>query len=117
MPSSKGWKHRKDERTMRDTAIGDVLDGLMRERAFARGLPIGRLAADWGAVVGARVAAESAPVSLDDGVLVVAASSGAWGAQVRFLAEEIRKKVNRDLGEEHVKRVHVVVRDEPRKGL
>jgi predicted nucleic acid-binding Zn ribbon protein len=117
MPSSKGWKHRKDERTMRDTAIGDVLDGLLRERAFARGLPIGRLSADWVAVVGARVAAESAPVSLDGGVLVIAASSGPWGAQVRFLAEEIRKKVNLAFGEEHVQRVQIVVRDDPRKGL
>jgi predicted nucleic acid-binding Zn ribbon protein len=117
MPSSKGWKHRKDERTMRDSSIGDVLDGLMLERAFSRGLPIGRLSADWASVVGARVAAESAPVSLDGGVLVIAASSGPWGAQVRFLAEEIRKKVNGALGAEHVQRVQIVVRDDPRKGL
>jgi predicted nucleic acid-binding Zn ribbon protein len=117
MPSSKGWKHRKDERTMRDSSIGDVLDGLMLERAFSRGLPIGQLSADWASVVGARVAAESAPVSLDGGVLVIAASSGPWGAQVRFLAEEIRKKVNRAFGEEHVRRVQIVVRDDPRKGL
>ena len=103
---------------MRDTSIGEVLDGLVaRERAFARGLPIGRLAAEWEAVVGPRLAAESAPVSLESGVLVVAASSGPWGAQVRFLAEEIRKKVDRMLGETEVKRVHVVVRDVPTKGL
>jgi hypothetical protein len=50
-------------------------------------------------------------------VLVIAASSGPWGAQVRFLAEEIRKKVNLAFGEEHVQRVQIVVRDDPRKGL
>jgi predicted nucleic acid-binding Zn ribbon protein len=117
MPSSKGWKGRKDERTLNDTRIGEVLDGLLLERSFARGLPIGRLAAGWTEMVGPRLAAESAPVSLDGGVLVVAASSGPWGAQVRFLAEEIRKKVNLALGDGTVGRVQVVVRPDPRRGL
>jgi hypothetical protein len=117
MPHSKGWRGRKDERTLVETPIGDILDGLMRERVFARGAPIGQLASDWGAVVGPRLAAESAPLSLEAGVLLVAASTGPWGAQVRFLGDEIRARANETLGAEHVKRVHVVVRPEPRKGL
>ena len=80
MPHSKGWRNRKDERTVDEMSIGAIVDGLMRERVFARGVPIGQLASDWAAVVGARLAAESAPVSLDGGVLVVAASDGPWGA-------------------------------------
>jgi predicted nucleic acid-binding Zn ribbon protein len=111
MPHSKGWRSRKDERTLHETSIGDIVDGLMRERVFARGVPIGQLAAEWAAVVGPRLASESAPVSLESGVLVVAASNGPWGAQVRFLAAEIRASANRTLGAEHVKRVRVVVRD------
>jgi predicted nucleic acid-binding Zn ribbon protein len=117
MPHSKGWRTRKDERTLRETPIGEVLDGLMRERAFARGAPIGRLASGWGDVVGVRLASESAPVSLDGGVLVVAASDGPWGAQVRFLAAEIRKKANAVLGANEVKRVQVIVRGNTVKGL
>ncbi len=117
MPSSKGWRTRKDLRTERATAIGEVLDGLLRERAFARGLAIGRLASSWATVVGPRLAAESAPVSLDGGVLVIAASTGPWGAQVRFLAEEIRRKANEALGSDEVAKVQIVVRPEPRKGL
>ncbi len=102
---------------MQDTPLGDVVDGLLRERAFARGLAIGRLAAEWEAIVGPRLAAESAPVSLEAGVLVVAASSGPWGAQARFLGDEIRKKVNATLGSDAVHKVQVVVRPEPRKAL
>ena len=105
MPSSKGWRGRRDERTMQDTPIGDVVDGLLRERTFARGLPIGRLAS------------ESAPVSLEGGVLVVATSTGPWGAQARFLAREIASRANRSLGSELVRTVQIVVRPEPRKGL
>jgi predicted nucleic acid-binding Zn ribbon protein len=102
---------------MQDTPLGDVVDGLLRERVFARGLAIGRLAAEWEAIVGPRLAAESAPVGLEAGVLVVAASSGPWGAQARFLGDEIRKKVNATLGSDAVRKVQVVVRPEPRKAL
>ncbi len=117
MPSRRGWRPRGEARTLDATPIGEVVAGLLRERAFARGLPIGRLAASWEDVVGVRLASESAPVSFDGGVLVVAASSGAWGAQVRFLAEEVRKRANRALGSDEVGKVRVVVRAEPRKGL
>ena len=117
MPHSKGWRRRQDERTLEDTPIGNVLDGLLREQLFARGMPIGRLAATWNSVVGPRLAAESAPVTLERGVLVVAASSGPWGAQARFLADEIRKRANESLGGDEVKRVQIVVRVDPRKAL
>ena len=110
MPHSKGWRFRKDERTADETRIGTIVDGLMRERLFARGVPIGQLASDWAAVVGERLAAESAPVSLDGGLLVVSATDGPWGAQVRFLAGEIAKKANATLGTDVVQRVQVVVR-------
>jgi predicted nucleic acid-binding Zn ribbon protein len=118
MPSSKGWRTRADERTMQDTLIGAVVDELLvRERAFARGLPIGRLAASWPEVVGPRLASESAPISLEGGALVVAASSGQWGAQVRFMTDEIRRRANDRLGATKVLTVRVVVRDDPRKAL
>lgn len=110
MPHSKGWRSRKDERTADETRIGTIVDGLMRERLFARGVPIGQLASDWAAVVGDRLAAESAPVSLDGGLLVVSTTDGPWGAQVRFLAGEIAKKANAVLGAQTVQRVQVVVR-------
>ncbi len=117
MPHSKGWKARGNERTIEGVPLGEVLDGLLRERAFARGVPIGRLAGGWEMVVGPRLASETAPVSLDGGVLVVAASSGPWGAQARFLAEEIRRRSNETLGSDAVRRVQIIVRPEPRKPL
>jgi predicted nucleic acid-binding Zn ribbon protein len=117
MPHSKGWRSRRDRRTLEETPIADVLDGLLREHGFARGLPIGRLAAAWGAVVGPRLAAETAPVTLEHGVLLVAASTGPWGAQARFLVDQIRARANETLGGEEVKRVQVVVRANPQKAL
>src|SRR5262245_2825907 len=117
MPHSKGFRRRKDQRTVHATPIGDIVDGLLREKTFARGMPIGQLASGWPDVVGPRLAAESAPVSLEGGVLVVAATTGPWGAQVRFLADQIRVRAEEALGDGTVATVRVVVRNEPRKGL
>ncbi|HZD79935.1 MAG TPA: DUF721 domain-containing protein [Actinomycetota bacterium] len=117
MPSSKGWRGRNDERTLRETPIGDIVDGLLQERPFARGMPIGRLAGSWTEIVGPRLASQTAPVSLERGVLVVAASTGPWGAQARFLASAIRERADLALGGDQVRTVHVVVRPERRKGL
>ena len=60
-------RSRKDERTLHESRLGDVVDALLNEPAFARGKAIGQLAARWPDVVGPRLAAESAPVSLDQG--------------------------------------------------
>jgi hypothetical protein len=117
MPHSKGFRRRKDERTLHETPIGEVVDGLLRDKAFARGMPIGQLAAGWADVVGPRLAAESAPVSLEGGVLVVAATTGPWGAQVRFLVDRIRVRAEEALGDGTVAAVRVIVRPEPLKGL
>ncbi len=117
MPHSKGWRGRRERRSSSEAPLGAVLDELLREPVFARGAPIGRLAASWTDVVGPRLASETAPVSLEQGVLVVSATSGPWGAQARFLAEEIRLRANESLGEELVARVRVVVRPQPREPL
>ena len=110
MPHSKGWRRRRDERTSSGESIGRVLEALLREPAFARGIAVGRLAAEWQRIVGPRLAAETSPVSVDGGTLIVAASTGPWGAQAGFLAEEIKRQANHALGGEHVRAVRVVVR-------
>ncbi|HXF72097.1 MAG TPA: DUF721 domain-containing protein [Actinomycetota bacterium] len=105
------------ERSDRPRRLAEVLEEVLADAAFARGLPVGRLAAAWAEVVGPRLAAETAPVSLEGGVLAVAATSGAWGAQARFLVEEIRRRANAALGEEAVRAVRIVVRPEGPEAL
>ena len=117
MPHSRGWRQRKDERTSQDTPIGEVVAGLMREPLFARGVAVGRLAAEWDRIVGPRLASATAPTSLDGGTLIVAASSGPWDAQARFLAAEIRVQANAALGNDTVRKVQIVVRPEPANPL
>jgi predicted nucleic acid-binding Zn ribbon protein len=90
--------------------VGEVVTGLLAEPALAQGMTVGRLAMRWPEVVGERLARESAPGGLEGGLLTVWASTGPWGAQLRFLSEEVRKRANETLGEEVVRGVRVVVR-------
>jgi predicted nucleic acid-binding Zn ribbon protein len=105
------------ERSGDTVPIADIIGELFGERALAGGLRIGRLARMWPSVVGERLAAETAPSRLEGGTLTVAVSTGPWGAQARFLAEEIRRKANEALGSKEVEKVTIVVRDDPQKPL
>ena len=111
MPYAKGWRTRRDPRTADAVQIGEIVDGLMREEVFSRGIPVAELAMRWHAIVGERLAGETAPASLEGGVLTVSATNGPWGAQARFLQEQIRLKANQALGSEVIETVRVVVRN------
>lgn len=111
MPHSKGFANRKDRRTGDPVPIGDVVDRLMAEGVFSRGMPIATLMSRWPELVGERLAAATEPASLERGVLVVRASDGPWGAQANFLADAIRAKADEALGGGQVTSVKVVVGD------
>jgi hypothetical protein len=111
MPDAKGFGGRKRPRSGDAVSIADIVDGLMREQVFSRGMPVAQLASRWPEIVGERMAAETAPAAFDDGVLTVEVSSGPWGAQAMFLLEEIRRKADEALGGEQVRQVRIVVRN------
>jgi predicted nucleic acid-binding Zn ribbon protein len=81
-----------------------------------RGLQLGRLVRDWERVAGEALAAHTRPVALTPDGLVVKAATAAWAAQVRFLAEDLRRRANEALGGRGVRAVRVVVGpvEEPR---
>jgi hypothetical protein len=110
VPHAKGFGKRKDVRSNEAVSIGDVVDGLLAEEVFSRGMPIAQLASTWPQLVGERLGAETSPLSLEAGVLTVSVSNGPWGAQVRFLHEEIRRRADEALGGGKVQSVQIVVR-------
>jgi len=111
MPDAKGFNGRSRPRSGDPIALGEIVDGLMRERVFSRGMPVAQLASRWPEIVGKRLAAETAPAALEDGVLTVEVSSGPWGAQAKFLHEEIKRKADEALGGGRIAHVRIVVRN------
>ena len=89
--------------------LGSVLHELAAGRPWAAGMALGELGRRWERVVGERLAVECVPVALDGGVLVVRASSAGWGAQIRFLEGEVRRRANEALGADLVREVKVTV--------
>ena len=77
-------------------------------RQWAAGMALGELGRRWEAEVGERLAQDCRPIALEAGMLLVRASSGAWAAQIHFLAEGIRTAANEVLRAEVVKGVKVV---------
>jgi predicted nucleic acid-binding Zn ribbon protein len=109
VPHSKGFAHRKERRSGEPVPLGEVVDDLLAEEVFARGMPVAKLARRWPSVVGERLGEATKPTSLEAGVLVVRAADGPWGAQARYLAEEIRKRADEALGGGVIHTVRVVV--------
>jgi hypothetical protein len=110
VPHSKGFERRKDARSTDPVSIGEIVDGLMAEDVFSRGMPLAELAKAWPDIVGERLALATTPVRLEHGVLTVGVSSGPWGAQARFLQEEIRVRADAALGGDKVRAIQIVVR-------
>jgi hypothetical protein len=89
--------------------LGDVVDELLGEDAFRRGMPVATLLRAWPELVGARLAEATSPESLEAGCLVVRATDGPWGAQATYLAEEIRRRADEALGGGAIDRIRIVV--------
>lgn len=99
----------KEERSGDPSSIREILDGLFQRRELRPGVRAGRLHTAWPAIVGDHLAQHTKPKSLENGVLTVVAANGAWATQLRFLADEIRRRAEEELGEGSVKRVNVTV--------
>ena len=111
MAGSKGFDKGKGKRSRDPVTLGDIVDGLLAEEVFSRGMPLAELASRWPEIVGTRLATETGPLSLEGGVLTVGVSTGVWGAQARFLHEEIRRKADEALGGDQVTDIRIIVRN------
>lgn len=61
-----------------------------------------RIADMWADAVGDEIAANAYPVQLKGGRLVIAASSSAWAQTLQLMSEDIRARLNEQLGSEAI---------------
>ncbi|HEX6255343.1 MAG TPA: DUF721 domain-containing protein [Euzebyales bacterium] len=90
--------------------VSDALHSLAARRGWQSHLVAGDLQADWEAIVGAQLAGHTAPLRLSGGVLVLAARTPLWAAEVRQFGTVIMRRVNERLGEGTVRTITVSVR-------
>ena len=87
--------------------LGEVLDALGRRLGLGGPVQVGRIWRAWPEIVGDAMAGHVEPTSLRAGVLRVRTESPAWANEVRYLSDEIRRRVNGFLREEPVAEVRV----------
>jgi len=96
--------------------IKALLEQLALRLGLDNPLQTARLFSSWEAIVGPEVAAKCTPTSLKDGLLKVKTSSPGWASEFRYLAPEVIKRVNHELGAPIVKQVKAWVQTAGQKG-
>ncbi|AKT52610.1 RNA-binding protein [Arsenicicoccus sp. oral taxon 190] len=94
--------------------LGDTLARLVAGRGWQSEVKVGSVMGRWPQVVGADVAEHSEPLTFDDGVLTVRASSTAWATQLRLMTSSILGRLAAEVGEGVVEELRVVGPTAPR---
>lgn len=87
--------------------LGAAVERLLAERGWDRPMAVAGVIGRWAEIVGPEVASHCRPERLDDGVLWVAADSGAWATQVRWLSGTLLGRLEAELGRGVVKQIRV----------
>jgi predicted nucleic acid-binding Zn ribbon protein len=90
--------------------LKDSLDMVARAMGAPPAVALGSLFSRWPELVGATLAAHCRPLSLVRGVLVVAVDHNAWAAQLRWLENDVLRRLEERLGAGVVSALEVRVR-------
>ena len=103
--ASGGSGPRRSDRDPR--RLSSLLSAMDRDPVWARETAMARLAAEWGEIVGADVAAHCSIESFTDGKLVLRCTSTAWAKQMQMLLPQVEKAIAEKVGEGAVTQVIV----------
>ena len=78
--------------------IGETLDALTKRLGLAPPDSLSKVFAGWDGLVGELLAAHLRPVGLRDGVLTVEVTEPAWATQLKFLGDDLIRRVNDQVG-------------------
>ncbi|RLB79916.1 MAG: hypothetical protein DRH15_08270 [Deltaproteobacteria bacterium] len=86
-------------------SIGEILASLSGPQGLPFDLRDGEIWEIWEEMVGPTIASNARPTLLKDGVLTVGVRQPIWLQQLRFMAEDMRQKLNHRLGRETVRAI------------
>jgi predicted nucleic acid-binding Zn ribbon protein len=78
--------------------IGDQVESIVVERGWDVDVAAGSVMGRWPQIVGSEVAAHTAPVTFEDGVLTVRCDSTAWATQLRLMQSQLLGRITEDIG-------------------
>jgi len=81
----------------RPERIGTIVARLIDDGPWGKQVKELQALSRWRDMVGLQIARQAQPEALKDGVLVVRVQNSVWLSHLRFLAEELREKLNREI--------------------
>ncbi len=109
------WRPLRPEEPPDPVRVGDSLDGVARRLGAPAAASLGKLFSSWPQVVGEGIAAHSRPVSLVDGILTVVVDEPGWATQLRYLGNDVVRKLSESVGAGVVGRLEVRVEGASRR--
>lgn len=93
--------------------LGNVLNQVSNRRGWVKRISLSTVLRNWAGLVGADNAEHSQPVNFEDGVLTVQCDSTAWATGMKFSAAALVARLNKELGEQTVKRIDIRAPNQP----
>lgn len=88
-------------------SLGSVLNQVSNRRGWVKRISLSTVLRNWADLVGEDNAEHSQPVNFADGVLTVQCDSTAWATGMKFSAAALVARLNKELGEQTVKRIDI----------
>jgi predicted nucleic acid-binding Zn ribbon protein len=94
-----GMRKKKDTEQQERVELGEpqkinnILNELIENRDWRKGIAEGNLFSDWREIVGEEIADHSTPITLYEGKLTIQTSSTAWSTQLRLMSDELLRKI------------------------
>ena len=93
--------------------LGKVLNQVSARRGWVKRISLSTVLRNWADLVGDDNAEHSQPVNFVDGVLTVQCDSTAWATGMKFSAAALVARLNKELGEQTVKRIDIRAPNQP----
>jgi len=83
--------------------MSENVQAFLSRMGWTEHIEVASVTARWRDVIGDQIADHCDPVSFDDGVLTLRASSSAWATQMHLMSGQVRHRLNEEFGREVVK--------------
>ena len=83
--------------------MSENVQALLHRMGWTEHIEVASVTARWREVIGDQIADHCDPVSFDEGVLTLRASSSAWATQMQLMSGQVRHRLNEEFGREVVK--------------
>lgn len=89
-------------------AMSENVRALLGRMGWTEQIEVASVTARWREVIGDQIADHCEPVTFDEGILTLRASSSAWATQMQLMSGQVRHRLNEEFGREVVRELRFI---------